>query len=74
MTGVQTCALPISRKECIILFLRQCEDLTTPFYTVEVRGGKVVQVQGKYHRDPTPEVAAFMDRWERQVLRAPAAA
>ena len=64
----------VARKECIILFLRQCEDLTTPFYTVEVRGGKVVQVQGKYHRDPTPEVAAFMDRWERQVLRAPAAA
>lgn len=64
----------VARKECVILFLRRCEDLTTPFYTVEVRGREVVQVQGKYHCDPTPEVAAFMAQWERQVLRAPAAA
>ncbi|MDE6281442.1 MAG: PcfJ domain-containing protein [Oscillospiraceae bacterium] len=64
----------VAKKECIILFLRQCSDLAKPFYTVEVRGGNVVQVRGVQNCDATPEVKAFMDRWERQVLRAPAAA
>ena len=60
----------VARKECVILFLRRCEDLEKPFYTVEVRNRKVVQVQGMGHCAPTPEVRAFMDRWERQVLQA----
>lgn len=64
----------VAKHQCIILFLRRCEDLTKPFYTVEVRGRKVVQVRGWDNDVPTPEVAAFMARWERQVLRAPAAA
>lgn len=64
----------VARKECIILFLRRCENLAKPFYTVEVRGRKIIQVHGKGNCDPTPEVNAFMSKWERQVLRAPAAA
>lgn len=64
----------VAKKECIILFLRQCSDLAKPFFTVEVRGGKVVQVRGMKNCPATPEVAAFMARWERQILRAPAAA
>lgn len=60
----------VARKECVILFLRRTEDLEKPFYTVEVRNKKVVQVQGMGHCDPTPEVKAFMDQWERQVLQA----
>lgn len=73
-TCVGSYADRVARKECIILFLRRCEDLTTPFYTVEVRGRKVVQVRGMKNCAPTPEVNAFMSKWERQVLRAPAAA
>ncbi|MBD5097992.1 MAG: hypothetical protein HDT35_00240 [Clostridiales bacterium] len=64
----------VAKHECIILFLRQCSDLTKSFFTIEVRGGKVVQVRGMQNCPATPEVAAFMARWERQVLRAPAAA
>jgi len=60
----------VAKHECIILFIRQCEDVTKPFYTVEVRNKKVVQVRGMRNSDPTPEVKKFMDRWERQVLRA----
>lgn len=59
----------VARKECLILFLRQCENEDKPFYTVEVRNGEVVQVRGMGNCDPTPEVAQFMERWERQVLR-----
>lgn len=59
----------VARKECLILFLRQCENEDKPFYTVEVRNGEVAQVRGMGNCDPTPEVARFMERWERQVLR-----
>lgn len=60
----------VARKECVILFLRQTEDIGKPFYTVEVRGGEVAQVRGMHNCNPTPEVEEFMDRWERVVLRA----
>lgn len=63
----------VARKECAILFLRQTEDLDKPFYTVEVRGGEVTQVRGMRNCDPTPEVEKFMGKWEREVLRVPAA-
>ena len=59
----------IARKECIILFLRRCEEMDKPFYTIEVRNRKAVQVRGMQNADMTPEVKRFMDRWERQVFR-----
>ena len=62
----------IARKECIILFLRRCEDVSKPFYTVEVRDRKAVQVRGMQNADMTPEVRNFIGRWERQVLMAAA--
>lgn len=58
----------VARKECVILFLRQCEDIDKPFYTVEVRGGKIAQVRGMGNCAATPEVEAFMSQWEHQVL------
>lgn len=58
----------VAEKECIILFLRKCFDETKPFYTVEVRGQKAVQVQGKGNCDMTPEVEAFITVWEQRVL------
>ena len=60
----------VAKHQCVILFLRRCEDLGKPFYTVEVRGREVAQVRGMGNCDPTPEVKMFMDKWERQVLRA----
>lgn len=59
----------VAKKECLILFLRRCEDESKPFYTVEVRGGEVTQVRGMQNCPATPEVEQFMARWERQVLR-----
>lgn len=60
----------VARHECVILFLRRCENPDKPFYTVEIRGGKIVQVRGRDNGDATPEVERFMEMWERQVLRA----
>lgn len=60
----------VAKKECVILFLRRCEEVDKPFYTVEVRNRKAVQVRGMQNADMTPEVKRFMDNWERQVLMA----
>ena len=62
----------VAEKKCVILFLRRCEEVDKPFYTVEVRNRKAVQVRGMQNADMTPEVKRFMDRWERQVLMAAA--
>ena len=59
----------VAKKECLILFLRRCENESKPFYTVEIRGGEVTQVRGMQNCPATPEVEQFMARWERQVLR-----
>ena len=59
----------VAQKKSRILFLRRCEDLSKPFYTVEVCNRRAVQVQGMQNAEMTPEVKRFMDRWERQVLQ-----
>lgn len=60
----------VAKHECIILFLRQCENESTPFYTMEIRDRRTVQVRGFHNCDPTPEVQEFVDRFEQQVLQA----
>lgn len=64
----------VAAHKTMILFLRRCEEAEKPFYTVEVLHGKVEQIRGIGNCEATPEVEAFMSKWERQVLRAPAAA
>lgn len=59
----------VAQQKTMILFLRRCEDLSKPFYTVEVCHGRAVQVRGMQNAGMTPEVQRFMDRWERQVLQ-----
>lgn len=59
----------VAQQECIILFLRKCEEETKPFYTIEVRHKEVVQVRGMQNEDATPAVKKFMARWEKQVLK-----
>lgn len=60
----------VARRECVILFIRRAEEPDKPFYTMEIRNGKVVQVRGRGNHAPTPEVEKFLAQWERQVLRA----
>ena len=60
----------VARKECIILFLRQCDNLEKPFYTMEIRNRQAVQVRGLRNCDATPEVKRFVDQFERRVLQA----
>lgn len=62
----------VAKRECLILFLRRCGDLAKPYYTIELRHRRIVQVRGQGNQDPTPEVRDFVDRWKREVLHAPA--
>ena len=62
----------VARQECIILFLRKCEDVAKPFYTIEIQHKKVVQVRGMLNESATPEVEQFISRWQKDVLERPA--
>ena len=62
----------VAGKECIILFLRRCEEESKSLYTIEVRGREVIQVRGMKNVSPTPEVEKFMEQWKKKVLAAPA--
>lgn len=58
----------VAKKECMILFVRKCCEETKPFYTVEIRGQKVIQVRGVGNCTATPEVQSFIDAFKQQVL------
>lgn len=66
---VGTYADRVAKKECMILFLRQCTDETKPFYTMEIQGKEIIQVRGIGNCTATPEVQSFIDAFKRQVLR-----
>lgn len=48
----------VARGETVIVFVRQKEKVDNPLYTLEIRGGKIVQLRGKRNRD------AEADAWE----------
>lgn len=58
----------VANRECIILFLRQCSDESIPYYTIEVCGGKAVQVRSTGNCDMTPEIREFIATWEKRIL------
>lgn len=59
----------VAKQECIILFLRQTEQVDKPFYTIEVCNQKVAQVRGEHNAAATEEVNSFMEQWEKMVLQ-----
>lgn len=52
--------------DCAILFLRQEQEVETPYYTVEVQGDNIIQVRGAHNCAPTPEVKEFLNAWEEK--------
>lgn len=58
----------VADKECVILFLRDAKKPDTPFYTIEVKDGKVAQIRGKNNCDPPPNVQRYMKVWEQAKL------
>lgn len=58
----------VVKQERIILFLRREDSVDSPFYTVELRDGKITQSRGMQNGNPTPEVQMFLNVWERRKL------
>lgn len=58
----------VANKECVILFLRKKDEPDTPFYTIEIRNGKVQQIRGENNCDPPPKVESYMKVWEHKKL------
>lgn len=60
---VATYAKSFSQKETCILFIREIKNPETPFYTLEYKGGKVIQNRGKRNCDRTEAVQKFEKKW-----------
>lgn len=52
-----------------IIFVRPAENPATPFFTMEYRGGKIVQLRGKHNQDPPEEVRAAANHWLEEINR-----
>lgn len=59
----------VVKGETTILFLREKSNPETPFYTMEVRDGQMIQCRAKYNGDMTEEVKAFVELFKRKKLR-----
>ena len=56
----------VVNQDCVILFIRRESRKSKPFYTVEVRGNRVLQVRGANNRSPVPEVEKFLSKWKKK--------
>ncbi len=56
-----------SRGETTILFIRRITEPNKPFFTLEYKNGVVNQNQGYQHRDRTPEVKLFEEKWLKYI-------
>lgn len=56
----------MANERCAILFIRKESRKGKPFYTVEVRGDRIIQVRGANNCAPTPEVDDFLAAWEKK--------
>jgi len=58
----------VAKGKCLVLFIRQTDNIKKPFYTVEIQDDRVIQIQGMHHCNPTPEVKKFLEIWKRKKL------
>lgn len=59
----------VAKGETTILFLRKKQDPETPFYTMEVNNGVMIQCRAKYNGDMTEEVKEFVELFKRKKLK-----
>ena len=60
----------VAKKECIIVFVRRTDAPDKPYFTAEVKNGRIVQLRGFQNCEAPPEVQTFTYEWERRVLQA----
>ncbi|HIE1072380.1 TPA: PcfJ domain-containing protein, partial [Enterococcus faecalis] len=54
-----------------IVFIRRKEEPDKPYFTLEYREKRVIQVQGKYNRQRVPEeVEEAIEQWQMEIEKA----
>lgn len=66
---VATYAKRVAARETSILMIRETKDPDMPFFTLEYKGGSVIQNRGKKNRDRTKEVRIFEEEWLAYISR-----
>lgn len=59
----------VAEGETTILFLRSVTKPDKPFYTLEWRKDRLVQIRGDHNVPPTPEVAEFVEQWQKHMSK-----
>lgn len=58
----------VATQKTNILFLREKKNPSKPFYTMEVKDGKVIQCRGRNNHSMTPEVENFLNQFKIKKL------
>lgn len=53
----------ILKNETFVVFMRQQNDISTPYITIEVRDKYIIQARGKHNRPVTEEERKFIEKW-----------
>ena len=53
--------------ETTIIFVRPADDKTHPFFTMEYRAGRIIQLRGKHNQDPPEKVKIAAEHWLEKV-------
>lgn len=53
----------VKKGKTTILFVRRTDDMETPFYTIEYSGDRIIQCQGKNHKNASDEIKEFTEEW-----------
>jgi hypothetical protein len=59
----------VANGETIILLVRKLHQPERPFYTLEVKNGRIIQCRGYGNKDMTEDVEDFVRRYEKAVLK-----
>lgn len=59
----------IAEGRCLVFFVRRKADPATPYFTVDLRADKIVQVEGKNRVKPDDDVSAFLKKWQAEKLQ-----
>lgn len=60
----------MNNKESFIVFMRKKEDISAPFYTIEIKGDEIKQSYGAYDRKPEWDVVSKeLTKWKKEIRR-----
>lgn len=61
----------VAKGETTILFVRKADAPNQPYYTIEFKNDRVLQLRGLRNQVPTEDVQQFVDQWHEIVTKKP---